>query len=206
VNIPLTATTSASTCAAGNAATRSRWTKRNSAATHVVMFGTGILPTIDFRDYCPHCGRRLALEHDLRRVFCTIECTRAAYRALVSRSLAEARSGKNCQHCGSKFDAPYIDRQIFCSRACARNYHNAQTAKRSAAIRAVQRCQICGGPIVAKRIARFCSDRCARGLGINRPCAQCGVEFRQPRRGAICCSRRCGMAWARRSRHPRTFP
>jgi hypothetical protein len=177
---------------------------RCSENSFVVMnaVASGTDSAIDFYDYCPHCGRKLPLEHDPRRVFCTIECTKASYRALEWRQKAEARSGKTCQQCGSKFDAPYLSRQIFCSRACAKNYHNAQRAKRSAAIRAVQRCQTCGGPIISRYIKRFCSDRCARGyLGINRPCAQCGVEFRQRRRNAKLCSRRCAIAWARRSRH-----
>ena len=189
---------------AGNVATCCRCSDKSSVAMNAPASGTG--SAVDFYDCCPHCGRRLALEHDPRRLFCSIECTRASYRALESRSIAEARSGKTCRHCGSKFDARYLSRQIFCSRPCALNYQNAQRAKRSAAVRAVQRCQACGGPIVGRYIKRFCSDCCARGLGIIRPCAQCGVEFRQPRRDAKLCSRRCASAWARRIRHPRTCP
>jgi hypothetical protein len=115
-----------------------------------------------FFDYCPHCGTQLPLDHDPRRIYCCLKCTHAAYAALVTRQLREARSGKTCRQCGSKFDAKYLSHQIFCSRRCNQAYHNGIRSQRSAAARAVQRCETCGEPLIARRVARFCSNRCTK--------------------------------------------
>jgi hypothetical protein len=95
-------------------------------------------------DRCPHCNRPLPFDHDVRQVFCSYECCRAAYWLLISQQRALARAGKICRHCGRKFDAKNLSKQVFCSRHCVNAHHNRLRSERTAAMRAGKTCKICG--------------------------------------------------------------
>jgi hypothetical protein len=153
---------------------------------------------------CEHCGGPIPDSRRDDAMYCSPECKRADYGAIVRRGRLEDKADRPpCRGCGALIPPEAPAHREFCTTACQRRAaYRAEIEARPA-----QTCPACGGtfhPTIAGQT--WCSHACAnRSIGKDgpRPCKGCGETMPSPRTTQKFCTPRCQKRWHRANRRER---